>query len=212
MSNPAFIVDGQMEQLAIQRICPGRPVRLLGCNGKDVSYEAAAKRASSLIRLMKNYRPVIIIFDRETREDTHEVVAKQLKAEIMKQNINGIEVIIGVPDRMMENWILSEGESARNHLGKDVPAGSHQGKNGKSIIKSMTPPEKSYSETEDGSAMLYKCDSDKISCPSFLAFKVKLKNFPCRWLKNNLLTQQDDAPEPATNAHPALPAPPAPAR
>lgn len=67
MSNPGFIVDGQMERLIINHFCPDRPVKLLNCNGKDVSLEAAAKHAASLIRLMKRNYPVILIFDREKK-------------------------------------------------------------------------------------------------------------------------------------------------
>ena len=42
MPEPAFLVDGHMEQLIIQQLCPKKPVRRIGCNGDDVSMAAIA--------------------------------------------------------------------------------------------------------------------------------------------------------------------------
>ena len=42
MSNPAFIVEGQQEKMIFQKLCPSQLVRLLGVNGKFVSYDKIA--------------------------------------------------------------------------------------------------------------------------------------------------------------------------
>ena len=94
MINPAFIVDGLMEKRIIQKVCPGKPVRLLNCNGKAVSYEAAAKRVASLVRLLKNNYPIVIIFDREERSDTSLQITTFLKEAILSQGIQQVDLLL----------------------------------------------------------------------------------------------------------------------
>ena len=137
MINPCFIVDGQMEQTIINHFCPDKPVRLLNCNGRDVSIEAAAKKAASLIRLMKRNYPVVLIFDREKRVDTSEQIAQKLQEEIQKCGINNIELIIGVPDKMMENWILADINSINSYLEVNEEQNVFEGTGGKSKIKQI---------------------------------------------------------------------------
>jgi hypothetical protein len=51
MSNPAYLIDGHLEKKVIQQICPGAIVRILQCNGRDVSLQAIANRVASHCRL-----------------------------------------------------------------------------------------------------------------------------------------------------------------
>jgi hypothetical protein len=67
MPEPAFLVEGQMEQRIIQSLCPNKPVRLIRCNGDDVSMAAIARALNARLRLLLNYSPIIIILDRERR-------------------------------------------------------------------------------------------------------------------------------------------------
>ena len=111
MNNPAFLVDGQMEKLIIEKLCPNQRVRLTGLNGKDVTIEAIAKKASALIRLLngKNY-PIVVLIDREDRPESAEEIANLLKTEMRNEGIKD-DLIIGVADRMIENWILADWSS-----------------------------------------------------------------------------------------------------
>jgi hypothetical protein len=180
MSNPGFIVDGQMERLIINHFCPDRPVKLLNCNGKDVSLEAAAKHAASLIRLMKRNYPVILIFDREKREETSEQIAEKLHEEIQKLGINDVELIIGVPDKMIENWILADINSVNLYFKVNANQKNFEGTGGKSQIKQIINP-KNYSETQDGPELAKLCDITTVSknSKSFRSFFDKLSKMRC---------------------------------
>src|SRR3954452_9708477 len=71
MPDPAFLVDGIMEQRILQHICPGKPVQRLNCNGKNVALEIIVDRIEFHIRLLNNrYDPIIILIDREQRRAT----------------------------------------------------------------------------------------------------------------------------------------------
>ncbi|MFA5794425.1 MAG: DUF4276 family protein [Candidatus Brocadiia bacterium] len=187
MSNPAFIVDGQMEQKIIQKICPGQPVRLLQCNGRNVSYEAAAKKAASLIRLQKRYQPIIIIFDREGRPDNHRFIANALYRAIEDQGIPKVTVIIGVPDRMIENWLLADIKAVNCYYSKIKPIKQKifEGNSGKSRIRSLIGRSQ-YSETQDGPEIFIKCNQSCMcqNSDSFNEFYGKIKTIKCRWLHN----------------------------
>ena len=79
MTNPAFIVEGQQEKMIVQELCPSQPVRLLGVNGKYVSYgKIASVIDSKLISFGNKYYPIIIIFDRENRTDSSDLIIKSV--------------------------------------------------------------------------------------------------------------------------------------
>jgi len=54
MPKPAFLVDGDLEQRVVQRLCPGTTVQIVHRNGKDVALSAMAGRIATLIRNMGN--------------------------------------------------------------------------------------------------------------------------------------------------------------
>ena len=96
MSRPAFFVDGQTEQRALHQLCPGNPIRLIGCNGKTVSLSAIAKRLATHIKLLNNRNyPIVVIIDRENRVENAETIKEELLSELRKLDIND-EIFIGV--------------------------------------------------------------------------------------------------------------------
>ncbi len=185
MTNPAFIVDGQMEKKIVQNLCPGQPVRLMNCNGKDVTYEAAAKHAVTLIRLLKRYYPIIIVFDRENRDDSSEVVAKLLHEAIFKHNIRNVSIIIGVPDCMIENWILADISAINSYynLNPPITQSNFEGTNGKSCLRSIIR-NYHYSETQDGHLIFNICNvsTSYNNSASFRNFFSLAKSTNCTWL------------------------------
>lgn len=185
MINPAFIVDGKTEQRIIQKICPGQPVRRLNCNGKDVSYDVAAKYAATHIRLLKKYYPIIIVFDREKRHDTSTEVAKKLLDAIQKQGIQEVSIYIGVPDFMIENWMLADINSINSYysLSPSSMQSSFEGTNGTSKIRSLIGNMKYY-KAKDGPDIFSKCNISKIyrNSNSFKIFFEILKNINCNWV------------------------------
>lgn len=152
MSKPAFIVDGQQEQKIIQRLCLGAAVRVLNCNGEDVELHAAAKRIASLIRLMGNrYYPYVIIFDREKRRESAARIRETLESLIRAEEIVD-EIVIGIPDRVIENWLLADWMTIQSQ-GKLRPPNvmkTFEGSSGKAKIKKLLPKGGIYQETVQG--------------------------------------------------------------
>lgn len=115
----AFLVDGHMEQKIAQRLCAGCPVRILNINGRDVQIHAIAKQVATQFRLLNNrYYPVVILIDREERDVSADDLAKALVNEAERQGVPRDQLIVGVADRMIENWILADpncSECLANH-------------------------------------------------------------------------------------------------
>lgn len=112
MPNPAFIVDGHTEQGLIGAICSGHPIQRTNLNGKNVTIDAIAKKISSMIRILGNrHYPIIILVDREERNETCNELANQLNASLIKEGINNLDIRIGFADRMIENWIIAPADA-----------------------------------------------------------------------------------------------------
>ena len=181
MINAAFFVDGHLEKKFIQKTCPNKVVRILNCNGSKVSAAAIAKRISSQCRLLKGRNfPIIIFVDLEDRDETatqfHDDIVAAIRAEGVSDTF-----ILGVADRMIENWILADKSIVAGHTTKrPVYTGCPDGFNGKSCIKQLIP---GYHETTIGVDLLEKCRASKmITSPSFKAFFDKLSSYQCWWL------------------------------
>lgn len=186
MSQPAFIVDGQQEQKIVQHLCPGAPVRVLSCNGDYVELQAAAKRIASLIRLMGNkYYPYVIIFDREKRKASAETIRERLKELIMAEEIHD-EIIIGIPDRMIENWILADWENItlQEKIKNTGVTVTFEGLSGKAKMKKLLPRNSIYHETVQGVSWFLKANVKVIykNSHSFCLFANALKKLSCDWL------------------------------
>jgi hypothetical protein len=184
-NRPAFIVDGHQEQKIVQRLCPGAAVRMLNCNGDEVDLSAAAKRAASLIRLMGNrYYPFIIIFDREGRCLSATEVGKSLECFLREEGIDDM-LIIGVPDRMIENWILADWENVQQqgNLRIQTSSKSFEGTHGKSVIIRLLPRDGRYQETIQGVDWFVTGNPSIMfrNSVSFRQFVLSLNNVDCRW-------------------------------
>jgi hypothetical protein len=183
MPKPAFLVEGQMEQRIIQRLCPNRPVRLIGCNGDEVSMAAIAKALNARLRLLGDCHPVIIILDRERREKCCEELIQELSHLLDEYEHRG-RYVIGMADRTIENWILSDW----SNILQDDPtyqamADDSQGKHGKTIIKHLMPEQKFYHETTIGVELFLKCRALQLYAAneSFRSFVCQL-DLECWWL------------------------------
>lgn len=109
MSNPAFIVDGHTEQCFIRTICPGQPIQRTNLNGKNVTVEAISKKIASMIRLLGNrHYPIIVLVDREDRDQSFDELATELLNLLNQQGLTDQDIRIGFADRMIENWIIAD--------------------------------------------------------------------------------------------------------
>jgi hypothetical protein len=182
MTNPAFIVEGFLEKQFIRDACPGRPIRRLELNGTNVALEAIVDRIETLVRLFGNrHNPIIILFDREGRVETSTQIATTVLQLLSARNVPGT-FVVGVPDRMIENWILAdEGTIARLKAPQHLKASSYDGHHGKAVLKQLLAS-KHYRETIDGVQMLKNALASSIArrSASFRAFHSQLQ-LNCYW-------------------------------
>jgi len=184
MSNAAFLVDGHLEQKFIQRTCFCRPVRRINCNGRNVAISVIAKRIATQCRLLGNRcHPIIVIIDREDRLETSRELSSSLLDYLRKEGIIDT-FIIGVADRMIENWILADAEIVNHHESniKATPPYS-EGCNGKNVLERCLDH---YHETTIGVELLLNCRASRINenSQSFSDFFNQLPENDCSWLKN----------------------------
>jgi hypothetical protein len=180
----AFLVEGKMEQMIVQKICKGAPVSMLGLNGRDVSMDALAKRAASLVRLRRQYYPIVIVFDREKRKETCEDLVSQFLGAMRENGVEREDLLVGIPDRMIENWILSCGGVRKDH----GLTGSQEGKHGKAELeKALSTKGVDYHKTTVGVEMFSKIDvkSAARNSSSFKSFRAKVKGH-CSWLEGKV--------------------------
>lgn len=113
MPDVAFIVEGQLEQRAVNRACPNRRVVLLGANGDDVAIATICNRIETHYRLFSNrHYPIIVIFDRENRRETVEEIEEALKQDLSARGIDTKQFIFFIADRQFECILLA-------HIGLD---------------------------------------------------------------------------------------------
>lgn len=182
MSNPAFIVDGHTEQRFIGCICPGQPVRRTNLNGNSVTIEAIAKKVASLIRLLGNrYYPIIVLVDKEDREEHFQNLITELHERISGHGLEDQDIRVGFADRMIENWIIPDFEKIGNIENKPLQT---DGINGASVIKKNKG---SYDKVIDGVALLMTVDRSVVyqESPSYKCFIDSLHGVECNYLEFN---------------------------
>lgn len=183
MTKPAFIVEGQTEKLFLSSVCAGSPIRTLELNGKDVALDAIIGKIESLSVLLKGrFSPIVVVFDREDRELSADGIAQKV-ADALSARRPSDRYVIGVADRMIENWILADWESLRVSI-PELPATQPrtEGINGKAHLRSLLGA-RGYSATIDGPKLLRKARASFVqrTSSSFGALKRQL-SVPCRWL------------------------------
>lgn len=186
MIRPAYLVEGHLEQIFVQNACPGCPVRRINCNGDDVSIGAIAQRVGSLGRLLqKKHSPLIVLFDRENRTESVAEIEAQFRDALRPEGIV-VEIVVGIPDRDIESWILADNVQFRKNAGatSSTSLDSCEGKRGKPIIKRVLGRTRSYVETIDGVAWLKSSRAVEMrrNSPSFRSFAGALDMLNCWWL------------------------------
>ncbi len=183
MTRAAFLVDGHLEQTFIKNNYPGRPVRRINCNGRNVELSTMAKYIATQCRLFDNkHYPIIILIDREDREQLPEEIGKTLHEKLLEEGIEDT-IIIGVADRMIENWILADKEIVNKYKdNKKKIRECCEGQNGKNIIRKCI---QHYHETTIGVELLETCRASIIikNSPSFKQFYSQLPRSNFFWLQ-----------------------------
>jgi len=180
MTKPGFIVEGHMEKDIIQRICDGRPVRMFH-NGRSVAPSALAKQAATLIKLMKYTRPIIILFDREMRHESCTELSSAFLKALSGYGVSENDVIVGVADRMIENWILACASVRQKYQVGFVTEGYH-GKGKLSEVMDLAGEH--YHERIEGVEMFIGIDkvSAMANSESFKLFAKSISPY-CEWMR-----------------------------
>lgn len=181
MNNPVFLVEGGMEMLIIQNICPKYRVIPLKCNGKDVKIkDMAEKIISKIFTLGNRYYPIIIVVDKEDRNLSYDDMAKELKKYIINnEDMKNQDLRIAVADRMTENWILAD-LKCKDSANLIPP--QTDGINAKSFIKKNI--NKHYNEKADGVEYFKNAKAQNIlqHSPSFKYFIDQIKDIDCYYI------------------------------
>ncbi len=176
MSKPAFIVDGFTEKLILDRICPGCKITRTDLNGNTVTIAAIAKKVASLIKLLGNkFYPIIIIVDKEDREESCDLLIEELTTGLIQNGCGDQDIRVFFADRMIENWIIADWNVLNNLKDKPITT---DGLRGSKIIKDSLG---SYSKTIDGVELFLKCDSRIIyeNSPSFKQMIDGIQDIKC---------------------------------
>ena len=188
MSNPAFIVEGQQEKMIVQKLCPSQPVKLLGVNGKYVSYDKIATVIESKLETFGNrFNPIVIIFDRENRTDSSDLIIQSVRKELEKFRAREFieNLIFGVPDRKIESWLLPFVN--KNGSFNSNPVGKYEGRNCYGLLKKrISSKDGRYKKTKQGVSYFTQINPDELAkiSPSFRYLYEGAKNIPCRWFQN----------------------------
>ena len=156
----AFIVDGFLEQKAVQKICSGRPVVRTNLNGKSVGIEAIAQAVATLAStFIDDHYPIYVILDRETRSISSVEMEDAIIALLKGHGINTEAIILACPDRMIENWICAGSSSFRDQALFEEERDDYDAMNGKAFLRrELAKANTSYKETTIGSEMLASID------------------------------------------------------
>jgi hypothetical protein len=179
--NPAFIVEGSMEQKILARICSGQPIRRIGCNGDEVSINRMCDFIETQIRTLKNKNyPIVIIFDREKRTETCAEIEIEVLARLNDRGLDSQDIRVFVADREAEDWYLKDVESICNHYGLPEPLNSLRGKGG---IERLIGPAIPYHETTVGVELFFVIRHDEVAkkCDVFRRLIETAKDVDCRY-------------------------------
>jgi hypothetical protein len=154
-------------------------------NGRDVSVTALAKAIASLYRTYKGrHFPVFVIVDRETREISAEALEDAIVEALRSHGIPQDQVIVGCPDRMIENWMLADRDYMAKVFGCVVDH-STDGVHGKVTIRHLLRSGgRPYHEITVGVEIFKRVCPFRVAAqsPSFARFS-KRANTYCPWLR-----------------------------
>ena len=163
MFNPAFIVEGQMEQRIIGKLCPGQPIRRLGCNGDGVAIARVCDFIETQVRTLGNRNhPIIVLFDREERDQTVAEIRTEIVATLVGKGLGDHDIRVFVADRETEDWYLLDTESICDYYGLKKPIVKLFGKAG---LARLLKPAVDYHETSIGVELFTVVSKEKISRP-----------------------------------------------
>ncbi|MFL0671845.1 MAG: hypothetical protein ACJLS3_10630 [Erythrobacter sp.] len=150
-----------MEQAIIRRLCPGQPVRTIGCNGDTVAIERLCDFVETQIRSLGNRNfPIFVIFDRENRADGCGAISSQVLTILHQRGLHDHDIRVFVADRESEDWYLKDKESIIRHYNLPDRNGEFRGKGG---LEKFLSPDIDYHETTIGVDLFFVVSKTKIA-------------------------------------------------
>lgn len=161
-------------------------------NGKSITSTRLANNISSLFRAKNPNADLIIVWvDGEGRPEPVSEIRSQIVQAMIESGASPDRLLVGVPDEMTENWMLSDEVMIREHFNLPDYKYAHEGQNGKHAIKMMHKDRnENYKETGHGVKLLKKMrltrsaivsESAKAFCADF--------DIDCWWVRTNDATQ-----------------------
>ena len=189
LAKSVFLVDGSTEIRALKKkftssygLSPN--LRKVGCNGKDVSPEgyANAAHATLILVLRSCFTSIICILDREKRRQSAARFASQIRQAVINKLLTSskyrqeeldAKIRVCVPDRMFENWIVSDIEGIKNNvelIDQSATQQHYDGTSGATILKRIMKT--NYRKTIHGPKLFYSArfEISKDNSPSFQVF------------------------------------------
>lgn len=164
MANPAFIVEGQMEQRILSKICPGRPIRRINCNGDGVAIPRLCDFLETQIRTLSNRNyPIVVIFDREQRDQTCDEIRDEVISNLHARGLHDHDIRVFVADRETEDWYLLDTKGICSHFGLPTPISKLSGKGG---LSKLLRPALQYHETSVGVELFHIVSKKTIASKS----------------------------------------------
>lgn len=169
MERIAALVEGHTEYHFMQATYPKVIVQRCIPNGDDVDLDLIVAAINDQLEVLGGeIKKVVILFDREGRA----VEAGEVSSYVLKKiagNCNNRSIYIGVSDREIENWIVSDHEHMINLYGDGSYKYSGDGSKGKSTLKKLHGVDPA---PRDKALILKSCSAKRSSenSPSLKAF------------------------------------------
>lgn len=172
------IVDGDGDFASIKVRFGGRCkiLKTDGPRGHEAQIPAIVARSKKQIGILRAFRCVrlIVLLDFEDRSDSYVKFVMSIRKEFANC-FPDIEILVAVPNRMIENWYLADIEEIsrqKTFIRDRIRQKKFEGKHGKKEIKKCMLNGTSYSETQHGPQMfsVIRFETARLNSPSFSEF------------------------------------------
>jgi hypothetical protein len=186
MAEPAFIVEGHLEQKMVQLVCRQHKVVLLGVNGDNVSMATIASRIETHVKLFSNrYYPIIVIFDRERRVETVPELLTQLNEIFGTKGLDMEQFRFLISDRDIEVMFVAHVEKNGDFIETGCPQTTDiDGLHGESELRArLSKKGIRYHKTTTGIELFKKVRPTIVSFKSrnFRRFRSQMLQY-CKWI------------------------------
>jgi hypothetical protein len=182
MERIAALVEGHTEHHFMHATYPKVIVQRCIPNGDDVNLDLIVSAIRDQLEVLGGeIRKVVILFDREGRATDAEEVAQYVRDKISDQ-CNHRKIYIGVSDREVENWIVSDQENMIELYGDKSYLYPGDGHNGKSTLKKLHGVDPA---PRDKATILKSCSAQRAgeNSPSLKSFLDSI-DFDWPWAKS----------------------------